>query len=226
MSRVLQDVSRILLSLEERGLVDVRVASGFVRGIITGSAPSDIDIQYFGGVSQEDAQRILREEVESEGLTHLDWDYEGIWNVSVYPKIECTSDYHLRFFINSIDSVSLTSSGKFDDPTGYGIQDAKPGILRLNDFTQIDYPYKPSDKVYLCLRGIERIVKHGWTPTEETISLITAHSGEWDKLSSKEKSFYIDNYIKPKFSDKQLLQAMSMYKKMGWEKVCIELKWD
>ena len=83
----------MLLRLVENGLKDVRGASGFARGIITDSKPCDIDIQYYGGVSQKMSQQLLIDVVNEQGVTDLEWDYGSIWDVSGYPGITRTTDY-------------------------------------------------------------------------------------------------------------------------------------
>lgn len=115
----IKDVANVLADLEQGGLKQACVASGYTRGWLTDTKPSDIDIAYVGDIHFEQAQELLRNSISRRGLEDLDWDLNGIWNAELaYPEITITERHYLIHYVCSIDTVYLASDGKLYDPTG------------------------------------------------------------------------------------------------------------
>lgn len=209
-------VSQILKELEALGVEQACVASGWIRGWLTDSPRSDIDIAYIGKVHFSEAQSHLQKLVEKYNAEHLDWDLKGIWNAQIEsPQIKSTQHNYLVNYVCSIDSVYLASDGMLHDPTGYGVEDALNGVLRMNDYEEIDYKYKDRTIVYLALEGCRRIAKFNWKPTERTIELIKNASDKWLNLNKKEKEYFYKR-ISKKFPSSQWERVRPAYDEFGW----------
>lgn len=211
-----REVASVLQQLSLRGLEKPSVASGYVRGWITGTTPTDIDIQYAGKVPMKQAQRILIEVLDERGVDKTRYDLRGIWNVKEWRGVETPEQYYKLFFINSIDSVYLAADGKLHDTIGFGLSDAREGVLRMNDFTKAKFPYTDEDIVYLCMRGCERVARYGWKPTKQSADLICGETARWGKLSSDRQEFLVRDYILAKFPKVRLSFAQDIYEKFGW----------
>lgn len=209
------EVTKVLRELEKQGLLEPSVASGWTRGWITGIPPSDIDIQYSGKISREDAQKILLETLETMKISKDNWDVAGMWNTE-RAKGMTPAQYYLVFFVDSIDSCYLAADGRFHDPTGFGFEDARAKVLRMNDFKISSYPYTDEDIVYLCLRGCERIAKHGWIPTERSVELLSGAVSRWQNLAAARHEFLIRDYILAKHKRENFEKARNVYAKYGW----------
>jgi hypothetical protein len=213
----IKEASLVLKRLEEKGLKEPAIASGWIRGWLTGIAPSDIDIAYVGDVHFEEAQKYLQEILDSLNIDKTPWDIKGIWNAQLeYPEITTTERNYLLFYVDSIDSVYLASDGKLHDTTGYGFEDAKHKVLRMNDFTKMDFVYRDSKLVYLCLEGCRRVAKFGWTPTEQSIKLIKDGLSLWSKLSESTKKYFIEHKIIAKYQKEEFLKYQAVYNTFGW----------
>ncbi len=213
----IKNASLVLKKLEERGLKDTGIASGWIRSFLTGSPRTDIDIAYVGDVHFELAQGYLEEILSQLGLDKELWDIKGIWNAQIeYPQITSTEMNYLLFYVNSIDCVCLKSDGKLHDVTGNGFSDSQKKILRMNDFTKYDFPFTDSNIVYFCMEGCRRIAKFGWKPTKKSVKLIKTGLDNWKELSGDEKDYFITNKIKKKFSIDEREYAQKVYNEYGW----------
>lgn len=210
-------VANVLKTLESKGLKEASVASGWIRGWLTGTTPSDIDIAYIGDVNYQKAQNILTNVLEEENIEASNWDVKGIWNVSEdRTDIQSVADYYMYFYINSIDCVYLGSEGKLHDLTGYGFNDGATRTLRMNEFTNNKYAYENKDIVYFCLEGCRRITKFGWTPTKRSVDLIRYGIPLWNTLSKKDKNYFYNNKIRKKYEIFEFDRAREIYTKYGW----------
>lgn len=210
-------VAGVLAELEEKGLKQVCIASGWTRGWLIDSARSDIDIAYVGDIHYTQAQRLLLEAIQKHKVEHLDWDLEGIWNAELAcPEITTTRQHYLVHYVCSIDSVYLASDGKLHDATGFGFEDAANKVLRMNDFEQIDFNYQPVNIVYLCLEGCRRIAKFGWTPTSRSVELIRKGLPLWSELSAAEREYFYTKKIVKKFPPEDWQGLKSVYDQLGW----------
>ena len=213
-----EEVTQVLKLLEQAGLKQASVASGWTRGFIAEAKPSDIDIAYVGDVHYEKAQIILKDIIRSLGYENKNWDVDGIWNVSMaYKDVDTVEKNYLIYYVDSIDTVYLRADGKLIDPTGYGFKDALNKILRMNDFTKNGYNYPNKDIVYLCLEGCRRIAKFGWRQSSESISLIKSGVPLWNTLSSIEKGYFLTKKLKAKYNPAEYGSAQKIYSQFGWE---------
>lgn len=205
----------VLKLLEERGLKDVGIASGWIRSFLTDSPRSDIDIAYVGDIHFEKAQVILDEILTELNLDKSLWDIKGIWNAQLEnPQVTTTDMNYLLFYVSSIDSVGLKSDGKLHDITGHGFIDAKNKVLRMNDFTKFNFPYTDGKIVYLCTEGCRRIAKFGWKPTKRSIELIRLGQKKWEKLADTNREYFIRR-IKKKYTTEEHIEAKKVYSKYG-----------
>ncbi|HEV2412629.1 MAG TPA: hypothetical protein VGS28_02370 [Candidatus Saccharimonadales bacterium] len=211
-----QQASRVLAELENQGLIEPAIASGWTRGFLTDTTPSDIDISYVGTVPHERAREYLRtilDEVKPAG----DWDVNGIWNAQQAYGLRHTVENYLRFYVCSIDTVYLAADGKLHDPTGYGFKDAMGRVLRLNTYdTEDGRMPTPAEDVYVCMEGCRRMAKLGWTPTSGSVERIKNGVRNWDRLSPSEQERQIVKKVIGKYSSKEFNRAKAVYAKYGW----------
>jgi hypothetical protein len=208
--------ANVLKELEKRGLAQPAIASGWIRGFLTGTKPSDIDIAYVGDVHYDAAQKYLKEIISELHLEHMDWDVTGIWNAQMKnPSVTTTERNYLLFYVCSIDSVYLASDGKLHDATGFGFEDASNKILRMNDFTAMNFQFPNDEIVYFCLEGCRRIVQFKWTPTEHSVELIKSGTEKWLLLSDTEKQYFYKRLMK-KYTEEEMLNAQKIYERYGW----------
>lgn len=205
----------VLKRLEDQGLEIPSIASGWIRGWLTNIQPSDVDVQYAGKIPREEASKILLRTLTNLGMDPSNWDIEGIWNTEIWRGL-IPRDYYLAFFVNSIDSVYLASDGKLHDSTGFGFEDAKNKILRMNDFIKRNYNHTDLDIVYVCLRGCERMAKHGWRPTQRSVTLLSSGVERWEKLDSDQQKYLLQHYILDKHKPENFNNAKRIYEKYGW----------
>ena len=210
-------VSKVLKQLEQRGLKEPCIASGWTRAWLTDTVKSDIDIAYVGKIDYDIAKKFLKEIINKEQLMYLNWDINGIWNAEIAcPVIKTTKLHYLIYYVCSIDSVYLASDGQLYDPTGYGFQDAENKILRMHDFQKIDFNYLPVDIVYFCLEGCRRIAKFGWAPTERSNELILFGTKLWKKLSKTDKEYFYQKKIIKKFNKEEWASLSDKYNEYHW----------
>lgn len=215
----IKSVVTVLRALETKGLENPTVASGFIRGFLVDTPPTDIDIKYTGTIKRAEAPQILRQTLTELLVDPSNYDIEGIWNFEEQLGITDTDAYLMFTYVTSIDSVYLAVDGGLHDPTGFGFEDAQTRRLRMNDFTKKQFkPYTDEEICYLCLRGCERIARNGWLPDEHSIELITGHTAKWDNLPPDRQTFLAHDYIYSKFTTSQLSQARIIYQSFGWGK--------
>jgi hypothetical protein len=211
---------KVLKRLEEQGLEQPAIASGWIRGYLTNTTPTDIDIAYMGPIHFEDAQKILLKTIQELNLENMNWDLKGIWNSGLIDtQIKSTEHNYLIHYVSSIDTVYLASDGKLYDPTGFGFEDAENLTLRLNNFLENDYIYKPVNIVYLCLEGCRRIAKLNWKPTPKSIELIKYGIPFWEKLSPDKKTYFHEKKIKAKYKPEEIPEIKKVYEEFGWGSV-------
>jgi hypothetical protein len=208
--------TKVLIQLSKKGLNNPCIASGWIRGWITKTQPTDIDIQFSGPIPRIKAPKILEQTLTQLKLDKSNWDIKGIWNIQEWSGIENIEEYYRLFFVDSIDSIYLASDGKLHDPTGHGIADAANKILRMNDFAKATFPYRDEDIVYLCLRGCEKVARNHWKPTPNSIKLIEKETYRWEKLSPERQKFLVTDYLIGKFKPEKLGKAKKIYSKFGW----------
>ncbi len=213
---IIKKVAFVLKELENNGISQACVASGFTRSFLAKTPQSDIDIAYYSDVDYKKAREIFTKIIKNHNLTNLDWDFT-IYNVKqmnqLYNSVE---DMYLALFVNSIDTVYLNSRGHLIDPTGYGFNDSINRILRMNNYLTNGYDYTDSSIVYVCIEGCRRIYKFNWKPTEESIKLIKYGAKYWDKLSNSDKSYFLNKRIKSKFNTSEYEKASKIYQEFGW----------
>lgn len=213
----IKTAARVLKLLELKGLKQPAIASGYIRGFLTDTIPTDIDIAYVGDVHFEEAQKYLLEIITQLKLDPTPWDLKGIWNAQIEcPEINTTEKNYLIFYVDSIDSVYLASDGKLHDPTGFGFDDAKTKTLRMTDFKSNGFNYSKSKIVYLCLEGCRRIANFGWKPTPKSVELIKSGIELWPQLSQQSKNYFY-NRISKKYPPDQFSDAQKIYKEYGWD---------
>lgn len=216
--------AHVLKLLEKKGLEQPAIASGYIRGFLTNTTPTDIDIAYVGKVHYQDAQKYLFEIITQLKLDPGPWDLKGIWNAQIEcPEIDTTEKNYLTFYVDSIDSVYLASDAKLHDPTGHGFKDAESKTLRMTDFKSNGFKYSKSKIVYLCLEGCRRIANFNWKPTPKSISLIKSGIELWPQLSQQSKNYFYNRTSK-KYSLDQFSNAQKIYKKYGWDFIFSETK--
>jgi hypothetical protein len=213
----IKTAAKVLKKLEKKGLIQPAIASGWTRGFLTNTKPSDIDVAYVGNVHYLKAQKYLNQALEELGIDKTPWDIKGIWNAQMeFPEVDSTEQNYLLFYVNSIDSIYLASDGKLHDPTGHGFDDAKKLVLRMNDFEKNDFNYPDNKIVYLCLEGCRRIAKFNWKPTKRSKELILSGLPYWEKLSKKERDYFYTRTRK-KYSSSEQNKAKIIYQKFGWD---------
>jgi hypothetical protein len=213
---VVQEATAVLVGLEERGLVEPAIASGWTRAMLTDTTSGDIDVAYVGDVHFEQAQQHLQDVLTELGVDAEPWDIEGIWNAQMSYDVERTVDNYLLYYVDSSDTVYLASDGKLHDPTGYGFSDAEARILRINKYDRKD-GRKPSpyEEVNVCLEGCRRVAQLGWEATPESWQRITEGIIEWGKLSDEEKA-YFTRKLASKYQPEKRSAAQITYSQFGW----------
>lgn len=213
---VVQEAVSVLSALEQHGLVEPAIASGWTRAMLTDTTTSDIDVAYVGEVHYEDAQDILRSVLDELGIDPEPWDIEGIWNAQMSYGVEHTVDNYLRYYVDSIDSVYLASDGKLYDPTGYGFSDAETRTLRINEYDREKGRVPtPSEEVNVCLEGCRRITALGWRPTDDSRLRIVEGVKKWDELADEEKAYFVRK-LSSKFKQPDRETAQISYDNYGW----------
>jgi len=214
---VVQQAAQVLGQLEKCGLVEPAIASGWIRGYLTRTTPSDIDIAYVGPVAPEDAQQYLRDTLTNLGIDPSPWDIAGIWNAELAYGVKHTAENYLLYYINSIDTVYLAADGKLHDPTGHGFADAEHKILRLNTHnTTAGRMPTAKEETYVCLEGCRRIAKFGWAPTPYSADRIRQGVGQWQELSPTEQHYFIHKKITGKYNPNERLAVRPTYDSYGW----------
>lgn len=209
--------AQVLARLEQLGLQEPAIASGWTRGWLMDYNRSDIDIAYVGDMPYQHAQQLFPQVITELGLEHMDWDAEGIWNAQQEdPVITSTARNYILYYVCSIDCVYLASDGQLHDLTGYGFTDAEQGILRMNDFTNMNFDYKPSKLVYLAMEGCRRMLKFGWRPTDESIDLIRLGASYWEMLQDHERQYFYRKLLK-KYQPDELTALMPQFAQLGWQ---------
>ncbi len=209
--------AKVLKELELKNLKQPYIASGFIRGFLTKTLPSDIDIAYVGKVHFKDAQSLLSQVLNELKIKTNNWDVKGIWNAQIdNPQVNSTEKNYLLFYVDSIDSVYLASDGKLHDPTGFGFKDSLNKTLRMNNFLKNGFNYKVKEIVYFCLEGCRRIAKFGWKPTTRSIDLIKYGLPLWQKLRDEEKEYFYKKKILSKYKSEEFSKAKEIYDKYGW----------
>ncbi len=223
-NKEIRKVVKVLAELESLGLKECSVASGFTRGFLLNTKPSDIDIKYYSDVPYEKAKEILESIVNRDNLQYLNFDIEGIWNVKYeelkeFTPMNSVEDKYLAHFVNSIDTIYLSFDGNLYDPTGFGFADALSKTLRMNDFIENKYNYPDHEIVYLGIKGIRRIIKFDLKPTERSNYLISYSSKFWNKLNNSEKEYFYDRKIKKKYSviDKNNTEVRKTFEFYGYD---------
>lgn len=210
------EAATVLQKLEERGLVEPAIASGWTRAMLTNSTTSDIDVSYVGNVHYEQAQQYLRDVLAELNINSDPWDINGIWNAQMSYGVEHTVDNYLLYYVNSIDSIYLASDGKLHDPTGMGFSDAQARILRINEYDRMNGRQPTSyEEVNVCLEACRRIALLGWNPTPESIERITEGVANWDNLSNEERA-YFTRKLAGKYTPEKRSPAEQIYQKYGW----------
>ena len=212
----IQSASAVLTGLEQRGLRQAAIASGWTRAFLTDTKPSDIDVSYVGTVHYLEARQHLKEVLAEQGVDPTDWDIEGIWNAELmYPEVKWIKQNFQRYYVSSIDSVYLAADGKLHDTTGYGFADAATKTLRLNDYPDPVYPYSLRDQVYFLLEGCRRIAKLGWFPTEESAYRIKEGIPLWSMLNEEDYA-YFKRRVGKKYQVEERPEAKAIYEQYGW----------
>jgi len=208
--------TEVLARLEGRGLVEPAIASGWTRAMLKDSTTSDIDVAYVGPVHYEEAQAHLRAVLTELDLDAEPWDVKGIWNAQIAYGVEHTVDNYLLYYVDSIDSVYLAADGTLHDPTGFGFQDAAARLLRINEYDRHN-GRKPtaSEEVNVCLEGCRRVTRLDWEPTPESRQRINQGVSEWDRLSSKEKAYFVRK-LASKYKLAERTKAQLSYRRFGW----------
>jgi hypothetical protein len=210
-----QLASRVLRTLEEQGLSQPAIASGWIRGYLVDLEPSDIDVCYVGNVHFEQAQAALSQALEQLQIDPENWDIKGIWNAEIAnPLITSIEQHLLRDYVCSIDSVYLAADGQLHDTTGHGFADAQSRILRLNDL-ETGPARSAKAKAYIFLEACRRMAKFGWEPTPETIERIRGGAILWEQLSSEAKD-YLTSRLRKKYSLSEYRAAQEVYERYGW----------
>lgn len=211
-----REAARVLHSLEGVGLVEPAIASGWTRAMLTETSSSDIDVACVGPVHYEKAQQHLRAVLEELGVDPNPWDINGIWNAQMSYGVERTVDNYLLYYVDSIDSVYLASDGKLHDPTGFGFQDAKARLLRLNEYDRLDgRTPTPSEEVNVCLEGCRRIAQLKWDATQKSLERITEGVKFWEMLTNDETAYFIRK-LGNKFDTDRRPEAKEVYSRYGW----------
>jgi hypothetical protein len=218
-AKLLKEAAHILFLLEQKGLKEVSIASGWTRKMLCKlDTVTDIDIAYVGTVHYEDAQKLLNEILEElKPENKKDWDVRGIWNAEMaMPHITTISDHYLRDYVCSIDSVYLASDGLLHDASGFGIADSRNGILRLHDYNKKRFKNTDRTIAYTCLEGIRRIALFGWKPTVRSAELIADGAKVWPGLTLEKKEDLYKKRLLKKFKVEDLVAFKPIYAKYGW----------
>lgn len=211
-----RQAAEVLRGLEELGLIEPAIASGWTRGFLTDTASNDIDVAYVGPVPYTEAQQHLRTVLAQLGADPAPWDIEGIWNAQQAYGLEHTVDNYLIYYVCSVDSVFLAADGKLHDPTGHGFADAQAGILRINQYDQQDGRIPtPYEEVNVCLEGCRRIMRLNWEPTPESAQRMVEGVIEWGKLTSDDKTYFIRK-LRSKFKPAEYQNSRAIYDQFGW----------
>mgnify|MGYP000872164219 FL=1 len=210
------ETATVLRYLENHGVKEAAIAGGWTRSLLGAGATSDIDVSYVGDIHYEDAQAILRKALKEINPSNIAvWDVKGIWNAQIAYGVEHVVDNYLLYYLNSIDSVYLASDGKLHDPTGFGFDDARTKILRINDYDVANRVTTPSEEVNVCLENCRRIAKFGWTPTDRTIERLRQGTVRWSELTSDEMSYFV-NKLAIKYKASERNPAQRVYAEHGW----------
>jgi hypothetical protein len=205
----------VLKHLEEGGLNEVAIASGWTRGFLTNTTPTDIDIAYVGSVHFSEAQVLLKSILAKLAINPDAWDIAGIWNAQLAkPYITSIRDHFLRDYVCSIDSVYLASDGKLHDATGFGFHDAANKVLRINPLI-VNPPYTPRELVYIYLESCRRITRFGWSPTEDGAQTIRQGTALWQQLSPDDRAYFLTRITK-KYTPNEYDYSRSIYDQYGW----------
>lgn len=211
-----RQAAKVLEGLEGRGLIEPAIASGWTRAMLTNTTSSDIDVAYVGPVHYEEAQEHLLAVLAELNTDPEPWDTDGIWNAQMSYGVEHTVDNYLLYYVDSIDSVYLTSEGKLYDPTGFGFQDAEQGILRINEYDrQNGRRPTPSEEVNVCLEACRRIARLGWKATNESRTRIHEGVAQWEELGADERAYFMRKIAK-KYNPDERKEAQISYKGLGW----------
>ena len=144
-------VVNVLRALQQRGLAQPAVASGFTRTLLLGLPPTDIDIHYVGAVPTAVAIHWLAEILTECGLSG-EWD---IWNLQEHDaRITTTTFGYLAHFVSTIDCVYLAPDGLLYDLTGRGAADAHARILSLTHLTVAGYDWSAGNAAISTSKGV------------------------------------------------------------------------
>lgn len=211
-----QEAARVLQGLEERGLVEPAIASGWTRAKLTDTTTKDIDVAYVGPVHYEEAQHHLKEVLESLGIDPTPWDIKGIWNAEQAYGVKHTVENYLLYYVCSIDSVYLASDGKLHDPTGFGFADAKDRLLRINNYDHKHGIFPVArEEVNICMEGCRRLAQHGWNATPASVDRIRRGVSAWQELD-EEAVAYFKRKLASKFPLQHRPEAQKVYSQLGW----------
>jgi hypothetical protein len=211
-----RQAAEVLAALEERGLVEPAIASGWTRAMLTDTTSSDIDVAYVGPVHYDQAQQHLRAVLDELRVDPALWDIQGIWNAEMAYGVTSTVDNYLIYYVDSIDSVYLAPDGKLYDPTGFGFRDAQGRLLRINDYDrQHGIPQIPKEEVNICLEGCRRVAQLGWNITPASRNRIVAGVAEWAKLEEPDIQYFVRK-LGSKFSPEKRQPARVVYDGFGW----------
>jgi hypothetical protein len=206
----------VLAKLEQGGLVEPAIASGWTRSLLTNTTSPDIDVSYVGPVHYKQAQPIL-----GEALRNIDpenaaiWDVGGIWNAQMAYGVTRTVDNFLLYYVDSIDSVYLASDGLLHDPTGHGFADAATRTLRVNMYDVEQGILTDRENVNVCLESCRRMARLGWTPTPESTDRIVDGLGSWQKIGVDDRLYYTKKLAK-KYGRSDVAAARPVYERYGW----------
>lgn len=206
----------VLHYLENHGIKEAAIASGWTRSLLGAGTTSDIDVSYVGDMHYEDAQAILRNALDEINPSNkATWDVKGIWNAQMAYGVERVVDNFLLYYLNSIDSVYLASDGTLHDPTGFGFDDARTKTLRINDYDIAGRATTPSEEVNVCLESCRRLAKFSWSPTDRTVERLHQGTVRWPELTSEEIHYFV-NKLATKYKASERKAAQRVYAMYGW----------
>jgi hypothetical protein len=208
-------VTGVLRALQDRGLRDPAVASGFTRTLLLGVPQTDIDIHYVGDVPTATAERWLEAILAERELSGA-WD---IWNFQEHdPQITTTTYGYLVHFVSTIDCIYLASDGRLFDLTGRGASDARSRTLSLTHLTVQGYTWSAGQLCYLYLEGCRRIFLYGLTPTAASAEALHRDAGLWHACANEDRQ-YLRRRLREKLTAEQRAVARPLYASFGWDAV-------
>lgn len=207
--KILKELSRV------KGIENPILGGGYIRELILGGEPHDLDVHFEGRKTGEEAKKIVMRIEKSLDLPSSDWDLTNKQLRGYRSSIDS-----LRNNVETVTSVGINAQGNILDPTGFGLQDLKQKKLRilpraLMTFTKLRKKYPPPITYpWFALRAVRFMSRHNLKPTPETEDLIRLLSLLWYAVDKKLK---IEFLKKLKENIINIDKTVRLLKKYGME---------